>query len=281
MSKYSFIKMGEKVKYDPCGDGNYRIMQVCTRVPDLINDDTRISLIPIEEEYYEEELISEIARADELKPYLKEFDKGYWCAVQDACSSGASDTAIRDMLYSAGFSYDECIWLIEDSGFQNNRLNEIIETAFPKTFARIANNLEFEPEFLMLELANGDTIRGIIIEERVDHKRDTLGRYIYDIRHSDDSESLATIEQSVIVNRQCSIVVEKPIDEIENGLYVDIVDWGYEDWEEAAYNVLSEAFTMATSEMIQEFISQYWENLESFEANIATFTQVYNDRIVI
>ena len=76
MSKYSFIQMGEKVKYDPFGDGNYRIMQVCKHVPEVIKDDTRISLIPIEEEHYEEEIISEIARADELKPYLKEFNKG-------------------------------------------------------------------------------------------------------------------------------------------------------------------------------------------------------------
>ena len=273
MSKYSFIQMGEKVKYDPFGDGNYRIMQVCKHVPEVIKDDTSISLIPIEEEHYEEEIISEIARADELKPYLKEFNKGYWCAIQDACANGASDTTIKDMIKAAGFTYYDCLWLMEDSDFQNEHLNEIIETIFQKTFERLVEELDFEPEFLMLELSNGETVRGIVIEERIDRKNDTGGKYIYDIRHADDTEELATIEQIVRVNRECSIALDSPIEEVDCGGYLEIEDWSYEDWEEAAYNVLSEQFKDAPSHKIQEFISNYWENMESFERNIETFKQ--------
>lgn len=273
MSKYSFIQMGEKVKYDPFGDGNYRIMQVCKHVPKVIKDDTSISLILIEEEHYEEEIISEIARADELKPYLKEFNKGYWCAIQDACANGASDTTIKDMIKAAGFTYYDCLWLMEDSDFQNEHLNEIIETIFQKTFERLVEELDFEPEFLMLELSNGETVRGIVIEERIDRKNDTGGKYIYDIRHADDTEELATIEQIVRVNRECSIALDSPIEEVDGGGYLEIEDWSYEDWEEAAYNVLSEQFEDAPSNKIQEFISNYWENMESFERNIETFKQ--------
>lgn len=273
MSKYSFIQMGEKVKYDPFGDGNYRIMQVCKRVPKVIKDDTSISLIPIEEEHYEEEIISEIARADELKPYLKEFNKGYWCAIQDACANGASDTTIKDMIQAAGLTYYDCLWLMEDSDFQNEHLNEIIETVFQKTFERLVEELDFEPEFLMLELSNGETVRGIVIEERIDRKNDTGGKYIYDIRHADDTEELATIEQIVRVNRECSIALDSPIEEIDCGGHLEIEDWSYEDWEGAAYNALSEQFEDAPSHKIQEFISNYWENMESFERNIETFKQ--------
>ena len=273
MSKYSFIQMGEKVKYAPFGDGNYRIMQVCKHVPEVIKDDTSISLIPIEEEHYEEEIISEIARADELKPYLKEFNKGYWCAIQDACANGASDTTIKDMIQAAGLTYYDCLWLMEDSDFQNEHLNEIIETVFQKTFERLVEELDFEPEFLMLELSNGETVRGIVIEERIDRKNDTGGKYIYDIRHADDTEELATIEQIVRVNRECSIALDSPIEEVDCGGYLEIEDWSYEDWEEAAYNVLSEQFEDAPYHKIQEFISDYWENMESFEKNIETFKQ--------
>ena len=273
MSKYSFIQMGEKVKYDPFGDGNYRIMQVCKHVPKVIKDDTSISLIPIEEEHYEEEIVSEIARADELKPYLKEFNKGYWCAIQDACANGASDTTIKDMIKAAGFTYYDCSWLMEDSDFQNEHLNEIIETIFQKTFERLVEELDFEPEFLMLELSNGETVRGIVVEERIDRKNDTGGKYIYDIRHADDTEELATIEQIVRVNRECSIALDSPIEEVDCGGYLEIEDWSYEDWEEAASNVLSEQFEDAPSNKIQEFIANYWENMESFERNIETFKQ--------
>ncbi len=44
MSKYDFIKMGNKVKYDLFSDGNYTVAQVCTSVPKNIQDDTRVNI---------------------------------------------------------------------------------------------------------------------------------------------------------------------------------------------------------------------------------------------
>lgn len=273
MSKYSFIQMGAKVKYDPFGDGDSRLMQVCASVPKVIKDDTHINLIPVESDTYEEEISVDYARADELKPFIEDFNKGYWCAVQDAVVNGASDTVISDMLNAAGFSYNECIYLMEDSDFQSDKLSDIVETTFQMTLGRLVDRFEFEPQFLMLELSNGDVIRGIVIDERIDHKRDTFGRYIYDIRHSDDTMDLSTLENIVSVNRECTIAVDKPIEELENGQYLDIVDWSYESWEEAAENALLEAVDLATIADIQMFISDYWENLETFERNITTFKQ--------
>ncbi len=273
MSKYSFIQMGAKVKYDPFGDGDSRLMQVCTSVPKVIKDDTHINLISVESDTYEEEISVDYAQANELKPFIEDFDKGYWCAVQDAVVNGASDTVIRDMLNAAGFSYNECIHLMEDSDFQRDKLSNIVETSFQMTLERLVDSLEFEPQFLMLELSNGDVVRGIVIDERIDHKHDTLGRYIYDVRHSDDTEELATLENIVHVNRECSIALDAPIEEIDGGGYLEIVDWSYEDWEDAAYTVLSEQFEDVSLHKIQEFISNYWENLESFERNIETFRQ--------
>ena len=273
MSKYDFIGMGQKVWYDPFNDNNCRLMQVCTKVPEIIKNDTRISLIPVDSDAYEEELSCEYARADELKPYLNDFSKGYWCAVQNAVANGASDTTVSDMIKAAGFSYNECIYLMEDSDFQSDKLSDIVETTFPMTLGRLVDSLEFEPQFLMLELSNGDVIRGIVIDEHIDHKRDTFGRYIYDVRHSDDTDALATLENIVRVNRECTIAVDKPIEELENGEYLEIVDWSHESWEEAAENVLLEEVDLAATADIQTFISDYWENLETFERNIATFKQ--------
>ena len=273
MSKYDFIGIGQRVWYDPFNDGNSRLMQVCTNVPQVIKDDTRIALVAVESDSYDEEISNEYARADELKPYLNEFNKGYWCAIQDAVANGASDTVISDMLNAAGFSYNECLYLMEDSDFQSERLSDIVKTAFPMTLGRLVSSLDFEPSFLMLELANGTVVRGIVIDECIDHKRDTFGRYIYDIRHADDTDALSTLENIVRVNRECTIAVEQPIEELENGPYLEIVDWSYEDWEEAAENVLLEEVDLAATADIQTFISDYWENLETFEKNIATFKQ--------
>lgn len=276
MSKYDFIQIGKKVIYDLLANGDYKIMQVCTSVPTIIKDDTKINIIATKDTFdecscAEEEVEVHSVRADELKPYLEDFNKGYWCAVQDAVANGATETLIRDMLTSAGFSYDECLWHMEDSDFQNDKLIEIVNRLGPMTLGRLASSLEFEPRFLMLKFPNDSIVRGIIIDDRIDRQRDTLGRYIYDIRHSDDTLDLATLENHVIVNRECSIAVEKPIEELENGEYLEIIDWSYETWEEAAENALLETVKEASLEDIHEFISDFWENLETFEKNINTF----------
>ena len=74
-----------------------------------------------------------------------------------------------------------------------------------KTLVDLFNDNDFEPEYLLLELTNGETVSGIIVDERIDMKSGTDGKYIYDIRHQDDDDSIpAVIEPSARVNRYCS-----------------------------------------------------------------------------
>lgn len=279
MSKYDFIKMGNKVKCDPFNDGNYIVAQVCTSVPENIQDDTLVNIITADGEECEEVVDLEPVRADELKPYLEDFNKGYWCAVQDACSNGCSDTVIKSMLHAAGFTYDECMWLIDDSDFESERLVEIVENSFIPTLHRLSNNLDFEPEFLNLELFDGTSIRGMVIDQRIDKTNDTMGYHIYDIRQSDDTLELASLEKNVLANWECSIAFEKPIEAIENGNHLSIEDYVYESWEDAATNVLEEKYgdRPEIREQIPVFVCDYWENLEFFSVNIERFNQYLID----
>lgn len=279
MSKYDFIKMGNKVKCDPFNDGNYIVAQVYTSVPENIQDDTLVNIITANGEECEEVVDLEPVRADELKPYLEDFNKGYWCAVQDACSNGCSDTVIKSMLHAAGFTYDECMWLIDDSDFESERLVEIVENSFVPTLHRLSNNLDFEPEFLNLELFDGTSIRGMVIDQRIDKTNDTMGYHIYDIRQSDDTLELASLEKNVLVNWECSIAFEKPIAAIENGNHLSIEDYVYESWEDAATNVLEEKYEDRPEirEQIPVFVCDYWENLEFFSVNIERFNQYLID----
>lgn len=47
MSKYDFIQIGEKVKWDMLNDGNCKTMQICTSVHAPIKNNTIINLIPV------------------------------------------------------------------------------------------------------------------------------------------------------------------------------------------------------------------------------------------
>ena len=78
-----------------------------------------------------------------------------------------------------------------------------------KTLVDLFNDNDFEPEYLLLELTNGETVSGIIVDERIDMKSGTDGKYIYDIRHQDDDDSIpAVIEPSARVKRYCSIALD-------------------------------------------------------------------------
>lgn len=106
-----------------------------------------------------------------------------------------------------------------------------------------------EMTVLSLDLRDGNTVSGIIIDSTVD---DAIadGSYIYDIRHSDDTLNLATIEKEVIVNKECSILLEEPLEAVENGDCLEIADWGYSDIETAMSERLAN--------IIGEFISYGW-----------------------
>ena len=98
------------------------------------------------------------------------------------------------------------------------------------TVKRIIENNEARPITLFVD--NGEEIGGLLSDDRVNRKEDLEGKYIYDIRHSDDdSGEPATIEFNVIVNWFGALIVDAPIKSLENGSkeYLEISDFVYED----------------------------------------------------
>ena len=47
-----------------------------------------------------------------------------------------------------------------------------------KTLVDLFNDNDFEPEYFSSELTNGETVSGIIVDERIDMKSGTDGKYI-------------------------------------------------------------------------------------------------------
>lgn len=133
MRKYDFINIGAKVEWDMFNDGNHQLMQVCTLPTLPIRPNSKIGLIGIQQKECLGTYPSELATAEELLPHIEEFNKGYWCAIQDAVANGASDDVICDMLNCAGFSFWECQYLMNNSDFQADRLKVIIQQIFCQT----------------------------------------------------------------------------------------------------------------------------------------------------
>lgn len=130
MDKYYFIQLGAQVLYND-GIDNGRLMQVCCPIKEnCIKDDTQICLIQVDSEDPEEVCESYVVRADELSPVLSEFNKGYWCALQDAVMNGAGETVIRNMLQAAGFTFWECQNHIKDSDTVSKELRNIVTDIF-------------------------------------------------------------------------------------------------------------------------------------------------------
>lgn len=144
-----------------------------------------------------------------------------------------------------------------------------------KTFEQLADDISFGPEYVVLETSDGKILRGIIIEERVDKTKDTLDRYIYDIRHADEDDSiLTTLEESVDINWAFSIALDSPVD-FNSAIDKQIVikKYSYEDWEEAAYYFLMDEFenTPEVHSEFGEFITDHWQNLDTAKGNLENF----------
>lgn len=128
----------------------------------------RVQHCPIEAKYdeYDESKLVSIHGYDsaenEQQPVeqnvpLTDFNRGYWCALQDAISNGADSTVITSMLKCAGFTYDECMHHIEASGFYKDKFLPIINSLFPeesKSFAEITmitwNGLQYPSKSLTI-----------------------------------------------------------------------------------------------------------------------------------
>ena len=120
MNKYYFVNIGAEVIWHPVNSDEQKVMQICTSVSYPVENDTLVSLI------FSDKRGSVKVKASELTPKLTDFNQGYWCALQDAVSNGASDTVIQEMLRSAGFTYWECYWHIQNSDFQSEKIWSII-----------------------------------------------------------------------------------------------------------------------------------------------------------
>lgn len=60
----------------------------------------------------------------------EEFNNGFWCALEEFFSQGATGGQIESVIRAAGFSYEECNELIENSGLENERLKKIVNRIF-------------------------------------------------------------------------------------------------------------------------------------------------------
>lgn len=99
-----------------------------------------------------------------------------------------------------------------------------------KTVKELLKDGYIRPMTLIFD--NDKEITGLLSEFRVDHKEDTEGKFLYDIRHSDeDSGEPATLECNVIVNWFGTLIVDTPIEELENGdkEFLEILDYGYDE----------------------------------------------------
>lgn len=98
------------------------------------------------------------------------------------------------------------------------------------TVKEIIENNEVRPITLFVD--GEEEICGLLSEDRVNRKEDLEGKYLYDIRHSDDdSGEPSTIEFMVSVNWFGTLIVDTPIESLENGSkeYLTITDFGYDD----------------------------------------------------
>lgn len=142
-----------------------------------------------------------------------------------------------------------------------------------KTLVDLFNDSDFEPEYLLLELTNGKTVSGIIVDERIDMKS-RYGRKIYlRIRHQDGVRLIpATVMPFVGVNRYCSIALEFPLDFSDNRSFINIIDCDYQDWYQHAVSYLQRNTEVELC-VILEFVNSYWENLESDSVNKEQFEE--------
>lgn len=99
-----------------------------------------------------------------------------------------------------------------------------------KTVKELLQAEDCRPMTLVFD--GGQEISGLLSEIRVDREKDNEGKFLYDIRHSDnDWCEPATLEKFVMVNWFGTLIVDKPIQALEgpDRPYKEIVDWGYDD----------------------------------------------------
>lgn len=109
-----------------------RIMQVCTPTPEVITEDTTISLILADEDECaeEEQSVSYAVRAGELTPFLTSYHDGFWQVMLAALESGSNASVVRTILKSFSLSYEECMLLIQRFDQYKSEFGAIINSHF-------------------------------------------------------------------------------------------------------------------------------------------------------
>lgn len=136
-----------------------------------------------------------------------------------------------------------------------------------KTWKQLINSKDFEPQFIDLTIpcrfdcSGEEIITAMLIEERIDKSTIPSKWIAYDIRHSDeDFDKPSTIEENVTVN-YFGIILVNSLLEFSGDDHIDILDYGYRDWEDVAEDEL----TVAGISL--EYLDN-WQNLATFDENI-------------
>lgn len=100
-----------------------------------------------------------------------------------------------------------------------------------KTVKQLIKSGDLRPFTVEYDTPDGTrTVTGLLSEERVNHTKDLEGKYLHDIRHSDnDFCDPATIENQVTVNWFGTLILNEPFTFPKGQDYVDIVDYSFED----------------------------------------------------
>lgn len=132
MRKFQFIRFGGKVQWVNDSTDTCRIMQVCTPTPEVITEDTTISLILADEDECaeEEQSVSYAVRAGELTPFLTSYHDGFWQVMLAALESGSNASVVRTILKSFSLSYEECMLLIQRFDQYKSEFGAIINSHF-------------------------------------------------------------------------------------------------------------------------------------------------------
>ncbi len=83
---------------------------------------------------------------------------------------------------------------------------------------------------VIIKTGDNQVIKGSLTEYRINREKETEGKFIYDIRHTDEDWcEPATIENQVLVNWFGCLIVNHPLSFSEDEPYLTIANLTYED----------------------------------------------------
>lgn len=161
MNRYDFIKFGGYVRWADDSTDTPRRMKVCLPVEEPVDDNTKIELIPTDEDN-PDIIVSHPVRAAELVPYVDSFQEGYWKAMMTAEVNGAGKDILLAMLKESGLCLMESVTLM----LQSNacKLLPVLCRLFPEVEDMFVTITWEDKEYLARRLA---IFRGTDDEENI------------------------------------------------------------------------------------------------------------------